>query len=213
MRKIILCLALFLAPLTTFATYGANIFQNGTATCSTAEFGSCANLFDGNDSTYWLPENATYPHWAKYDLGTSTSKYLDKDDMYVVGDAGGLGVKTYSIYGSLDNSSWTQLYPTTTLSNDTTSKHIIDTSVTTTSFRYFEWVFPDSWRASPQTWIYEISGYECTDCRAGTSTTSSLLMSTTTDSIVGGTFALLKYLLDGAVIMLVAYFTHKFLKS
>jgi len=209
MQKLILAGFLFLIPLFVGAqTYGSDYLTGGTITCSSAEFGACANMVDNNDTTYWIAENATWPHWIKYDVGAGNHKHMAKTDILIAGDVGGCGMKDVSVYGSINDVTWDLVFATSTVSNCTTNT-VFSTSTanpSTFEYRYFKWYFPDGYRASNQTYLLEMQAYECTDCTGGEATSTTFGTSTARDAFNYR----MSFLLDGLIIAVVGWGIYKF---
>lgn len=186
--KVILTASLFLFPAISFAeTYGSNYLVSGTVTCSQSHASyPCTNLVDGNTATSWLTEADTnYPHWIKYDLGSGVTKNFAKIYLRPNGDVAGCGMKNWSLYASNDDSNYSLILATSTMTNCSVPTDVYVTSSPFSPYRYFKVFFADTYRPSNQNYIDEWQAFECTDCGSGstTSTASSTMgfMSPETD--------------------------------
>lgn len=194
------------------ATYGSNFLTGGTCTASAyySEDYNCSKAFDTNLATRW-DSNATTPANLRYDLGSGITKKLSKWSINKKYDVTAVLGKNINILGSNDDSTWTSI-GTSTLANTASDKDIIEFELTTSSinsYRYYKFNFLDSWGGTTAS-AWEISAYECTDCDVATSTTSSTIssynfMSPELDQ-------LLIYILEGLIVIGVAFGTYKILK-
>lgn len=166
-------------------TYGSNFFTGGWPSCNDDinPTYQCPYLTDGNLATAWLEQTTAFPHWVEYTLATGTTATLGKFYFNEWGDVGGCGVKNWSLYGSNDNVSWTQLIATTTQGNCAANLDVNTTTTPGAAYRYFKMWLPDGYRASNQSAIYEMAAYECTDC-AATSTATSTPASNIADALM-----------------------------
>lgn len=210
-------IGIFLIPFVSFgATYGSN-FLTGTTCTGFDNNTACTNAYDANlatrfDSIY----NGTLPFGLSIDLGSGTTKIISKIGVNpFVYQGSQWYVKTVQTYGSNDNSTWTQI-GTSTLpqsGNDQTWYYYeLSTSTSQTAYRYIKYLFPDTYATNNQIYINELTAYECTDCIA-TSTASSTITTNTGNFMSPELDQLLIYILEGLVIVAVAWGAYKFYKS
>lgn len=207
MRKVIILFAFFLPAISFAQTYGPNILTGGTATAETeynATF-SADKAVDGNDATRWASTDNTLPEWWKYDLGTSTTKTIEKIRMFVYSDVDGGSPKDFTIQGSNNNIDWTDI-ATTTAANSNSYQNFEFTNLN--AYRYYRINITSDYRATDNfESFWEILGYE----DISSTTTSTVTFSTTTDAILGTFF---NFLTVGFVIFfmaLVAWIIKKFI--
>lgn len=220
MFKKIIITGLIIFPSLTFAsTYGSNFLTGGTCNTdsvyenNTATYG-CTKVFDQNTATSWESGNSSLPHWISYDTGEGITKYFDKITLTTDTDGSDTSVKTLTIQGSNDNTNWT-LIATTSWTNGNETSYTADQYTTSTAqYRYFRFYATDKWWTLGWYGIKEISAYECTDCHTSTSTTSSSTITTNTGNFMSPELdQLLIYILEGLVIVAVAWGAYKFYKS
>lgn len=201
MRKIIFAFLFLLPGVTLATTYGSNFFTGGVYSESSHLSSSDGSLaFDGNLATYWLSANSE-PQWLGYDLGTSTTKFLDKIYFYVPTGAG-CYIKNISVTGSNDNFvSSSTLYDYLHPNSDT---DITITSTQSIAYRYWKINFLDNYCANGNA-AYEIEGFEDLDAHIASSTIGNM---------EPGNLVLiyLRFLFDALIVCGVAYGIYKFIK-
>ena len=124
MIKKILILSLVFIPTISFgATYGSNFLTGGTASASSYENASYLPSYavDFNLATAWASTwQASFPQYWLYDLGSGTTRSVDKISFTPVANSNGVFMKTWELYGSNDNSSYTFI-ASSSISNTTTN--------------------------------------------------------------------------------------------
>lgn len=173
---LILVLVFSVPALASANTYGANFLTGGTASSSGEEIGYEADkAFDANTATRWGGDNPQTSWWLLYDLGTATATAAKwSATIYVQGETSYF-LKTVGVYGSDDNITYNFLTTSTvenTGADASTQEFEFDN---TTAYRYYKFYFPDTYYENFNS-VKEIGGYECTDCGA-TSTASTTLIS------------------------------------
>lgn len=216
LKKIIYATAIFatILPTISFActNFSSDFFSAGTPSTN---FGTNqANAIDGNLATGWDAYNNALPNWWKID--TTTNHILAKISIAPYGDANGRQIEGFYIEGSTDNSNWTNFY-SYTLPNQTSNVYTdLELTTSTNAYRYFKFTVTDPTYYVPNPHvggsIQEIQGYTCTDSTS-TQSTSSLLMSSTTDAIVGNTFQLGYTILIGLIFLGTFYIIFKIVKK
>jgi len=211
MIKKLLILGLILLPTISFgATYGSNFLTGGTATEDSVYSGlTGSNAFDGNLVTFWSSANTSYPHWIKYQI--STPKSAGKLSLYYSNAPHEWNIKHFNLQGSNDNTNWTELSSSTNPNNYNTWNDFIINS--TTTYTYFRLLI-NSGYGSTGNYVQtnEITLAECTDCHE-TSSTSTTSSSTIVRIMSPELDQLLIYILEGLVIVAVAWGAYKFYKS
>jgi len=216
-KYVAITLVLLTIPFTTYAsTYGSNYLTGGTPTASQSD-GSTYNAekaVDSNTATRWSSGSASgIGTWWKYNLGGAPyAKSLGKLSILGFGSIAECTIKGFTIGGSNDNSEWTQLASTTFDQNycsedgeDPYWELVIDS---TTTYQYFKFTLTTPHWGGSLEWysVYEFQMQECTDCLPPpeSTSTSTLLMTTTTDYAIGTFFSIGMYMLVFAFIVLVA---------
>jgi hypothetical protein len=154
-------------------TYGANWLTGGTATAdSDLGGGSTPDLaFDGNTATAWT-SGAGLPHWLKYDLGVGVSHSLGMVTLR----------KADANYGKTVEVAWSDNGTTYTTSTYLYEEDLNNVSTSTepddlTPHRYYMFRFPDAFAGATYSAVSELTAYECTDCAATSTATSSAALS------------------------------------
>lgn len=217
MFKKIIITGLIIFPSLTFAsTYGSNFLTGGTCTANNEAGGVCTNAFDANTATKWHTGPDGNNSWIAYDLTSGITNTAYKIELYAYTDVGGKGLKTFHLQGSNDN--WTTsstIY--TGITSNTTSpawEYFTFTPTSTTAYRYWRLIQAnDTWRSDGYTAIYELQLKTCTDCSVATSTASSTITTNTGNFMSPELDQLLIYILEGLVIVAVAWGAYKFYKS
>jgi hypothetical protein len=207
MRKVAIAIVVFSVPFISFAsTYGSNFITGGTPSCDTEFNGSteaCINATDGNTATHWTTTNTGYPHWIAYDLGSGVTKHMDKVDIY----GNGSYLKNYKFQGSSNGTDWTDLQ-SGTMSNigvNQWNSYYLDRL---SAYRYFRIYGTDNWDASNYMSMAEWNAYECTDCVA-TSTDSSTSTLSISDALKWEIFIILDAILFFAALVGTAIWVRK----
>lgn len=201
MKKIIIALAIFIPSISFASTYGSNVMLGSTMSCDSELNSSwlCTFLIDGNTSVGWSSTNSSFPHWAKTDLSTST-KDIGKISIFPR-DAGGvqMSAKNWILDASNDNTNFYTI-TTGTLTNAEISQDYTFTP-TSTAYRYYKLTISDNYSGLNYAQLWEWSAYQCLDCSAGTSTITGVV----SDNLL----QLLYYLLEGGVVLFVAWLFYK----
>lgn len=140
--------------------YGSNILINGTATASSELDGGyiAAYAFDGNDTTRWHSAKTSFPHWIKYDLGSSITKIVNKIKLKTYCDVNGARVKDIVIEGSNNNTDWTTL-DSISMANNGDAQNFIFSTRNSIGYRYYRWTINDAYYTEAAT-FYLIEAYE-----------------------------------------------------
>jgi hypothetical protein len=224
MWKIILIGLLFL-PLTTFgSTYSSNFLTGGTCSASSEHaIGPCENAFDENTATRWGVLDAqagVYPHWVEIDLGEGNDEKMNKSILKVYNDDTYQYLKDFEIWGSNDDwtsSSTVYVGQTSGTSHDvnnvSTNEFIFDSS-TSTAFRYNRLQVTSDWDPANTTWVWDWYGYTCTDCETQeSSSTATSSIEELKSQAQTNLYVILFYVIEFAVVSLVAWFSWKGIKK
>jgi len=135
---------------------GGDILTGGTASCCSGA-NDPETACDNNESNYWYSVISTPGSWWAYD--TTDSKKVRKLRMKAVNIGGGAcGIKDWVLYGSNDNSNWTQISSGTQQNNESWQEYTFDNW---NSYRYYKLAFPGgSYYSTDRVYIYEIEMYE-----------------------------------------------------
>lgn len=178
------------------STYGTNFLASCPTPSADIESQPASNAFDGNLSTRWLSSGAT-PHWLKCDLGSGVSKILNKFELTT-----SQRTKDIVMYGSNNNTTWDTIISVTLSDNSGVKDTQTFYSTSTTAYRYLKYQPNNRYDANTDQDVYEWTGFECLDCASGTSTISTSMVS---DNLL----QLLYYFLEGAIVVIVAWFVIK----
>ena len=142
------------------ATYGTTdrFTAGGTITEDLLHEGSYvpANAIDNNDATHWLSNVSACPHWLKYDFGVGVAWTISKVtiDQNIAASRGG---NAFTVNGSNDDSSYTQLY-SGNLANDTNLQTF--TFINRVKYRYIKIIFTSSYAGDGQVGVSEMQSFE-----------------------------------------------------
>ena len=142
------------------ATYGTtDRCTGGTATADTTTGAYAAsNACDDNATTFWASTNTAFPHWWKYDVGVGITWRICQLTIKagIVGTK--IGIKDFTLQGSLDNSNWNVVY---------TGQQVDNVNVQTYSFingnyyRYYKINITTDWETSyDMTYLHEVQMFE-----------------------------------------------------
>jgi hypothetical protein len=115
-----------------------------------------SNVIDGNLGTYWASSFDDFPHWIKFQL--LTEEIIIKIVITSYGDGDGRCGKNFTIQGSNNDSTWTDIY-TDILPSGTTTETYTYTFENSTHYLYYRIYFIDNWRADSIIVVNEIRGY------------------------------------------------------
>jgi hypothetical protein len=135
-----------------------DIATGGTASASTIYGGGfeADKAFDkDNSGTRWNSDNAGYPQWIKYDLGSGNEEIVVSIRIYGVVYLGNAAIRAFKVQGSNDNSNWDDL--TTTQEYPQTDVYYDVAFTNTTAYRYYRLYLTSSWTSFDS--IYEIYLY------------------------------------------------------
>lgn len=188
--KILFIALLLLFPIYSFATtYSANILSGGTLTCDSDTGGEeCAKGLDGNTATDWSSANTAWPHWTKYDSGTSTANAVAKLYVNVYAGAGGNYLKDWTLYGSNDNSNWFTISTGTVTNATAPAWYTFTWTPSSTLYRYHKLQGANN-NHSTNTNLMVLNEWNlmtCTDCTSTTTSTSTTASTTMYISWVNG---------------------------
>lgn len=139
------------------ANYGPDFITGGTPSAQSEIVGYEASKGkDGNGATYWASNN-TKPNWWKYDLGASVTKTAAKLTINAYVDANGAAVKNFTLAGSNDDSSYTDIH--TGLVTSAGGSQSFEFS-NATAYRYYRLTCTDNYRADGYVGFWEIYAYE-----------------------------------------------------
>jgi len=138
-------------------TYGSNVLTGGSATASNTDGGSSpANAFDGNTGTYWV-YNGDLGQWVKYDLGAGVTKTARRIGVYTASNVN--DVRSLKVEGSNNDSDWTTIYTSGTISQSTGWQYL--EFANSTAYRYYRITFQNGWGGTVNQ-FWEIQAFEQT---------------------------------------------------
>jgi hypothetical protein len=115
---------------------GNSFFTGGTASASASTGAYTPNLaFDNSPTTGWFTDSGGANAWLKYDLGASVTRILTY--MSLQGSSSGSAPQSFLVQGSNDDTNWTTLYTSTTLSWASTTETKNFSIANTTAYRWY----------------------------------------------------------------------------
>lgn len=156
-KKIIL----FLFPLLAFFVIPAGFVLGdysgdltGSGTCSSDTFYGagyeCDKAFDNLSITAWSSTTGSFPHWVKYDFGTTETITKFTLGMNIDGSNHS---KTFEFAASNDDSTYSVLLDSIHADDNTVQTF---TFSNTTAYRYYRLTFSDNWSGGTASNIYEM---------------------------------------------------------
>jgi hypothetical protein len=160
MKKFLTLLFLLLFSVTAYATVWDNVDAIADASGSaTTEYSADYLAFyalDGSNTTRWAA-SAAAPQSFVVDLGAGNSKALVKFGIQKFNGGSGAAIKAFTINGSADNSSYTEL-TSAEATNGADKSWEYFTFTNTTAYRYYKITITSTWAGDPT--FYEVVAYE-----------------------------------------------------
>lgn len=153
-------------------TYTGDLTVGITPTCLSGD--NCSYASNDNTSNQWS-SGVTKPSWVKWDLGSTT--VINKIRLYGTSDQSTGLTKDFTLEGSTNDSTWTELWQETSPNEDEWNEWIDND--TTVGYRYFRLTITENYRGDNHVGVVEFELYNCTDCT--TQGEDPVLTATTTD--------------------------------